>query len=106
MQRVCIGKRNKTDKCENIADHTAHGTWLTVFGLAAMAVFLAGAIAGENAENVKNSGEAAVPVMAVSSVNADREELQMPDRKTYAEGETSVFDEIGSFFASLLFGEA
>lgn len=108
MQKMCIGR---TRKAENEPETTASartGGLLTAVGVMGIAVMLALPMIPSASENVKPypyNEAVAVMSTAVSESAENKEELVLPDKKTYAAEDESIFEDIGEFFASLIFGE-
>lgn len=109
MEKLTIGRKRKSDK---INDNTAHyPELLTAIGLSTMCIMLVLSMiseAGSASAESNNTSDAAVAVMSSAveeTGEKKREELVMPDKKTSAAGDESVFEAIGEFFADLILGE-
>ena len=105
MERICIGRTRKQENHAQSEHSARSGDWLMTFGIAVLTIWLAFTAVPEKTENVKYLPDDAAMVMSTAVSTSGKEELVLPDRETAGAGETSIFDMIGEFFASLIFGE-
>lgn len=107
-QKIHIGRVKNVELEQKTAETGHFGSLLTAVGIMGIAVMLVLPMLPSASENVNPiRAEEAVAVMstAVSESGEKREELVLPDKKTYAAEDESIFEDIGEFFASLIFGE-
>lgn len=103
MQKIHVGREGKRQSIETANEPERIGRWLTVVGAIGAAVMLV--LPMRSSETVDGRWDSnAVAVMSMTG-KAEREELVMPDQKTYAPEEESIFEDIGAFFAEMIFGE-
>lgn len=111
MNRLTVGSSRRKNMAENGSETISRAAEIimTAGVGAAAAVLIACMIPGASAFESYKASDMTDAVYAMSTaveVEKDaREELAMPDKNTSAAGEESVFEIIGEFFASMIFGE-
>ena len=109
MNRISVGYRRTVKKSDDGIKEISHTAGiLTTVGIGTMAAFLIACMNGaEETYRPYDTAEAVYTMAYAESGNtSSREELVMPDKSTSADGGESVFEIIGEFFASVIFGES
>ena len=109
MNRISVGHRRTTKKKDDgIKEISRTAGIITTAGIGTMAALLMAYMLPGNEVNTPSDTQDAVYTMAsADSVQTEkREDLVMPEKSTSAEGSESVFEIIGEFFASVIFGES
>ena len=95
MERTVIGYSRMKRKNPRLTEEICYA--LGLFAVAGMLVL--------PMRSSRTNSRDAVMVMSSAVTEADHEELAEPEKRPVLSEDWSVFDEIGEFFASLIFGE-
>ena len=98
MERTVIGYSRMKRKKSRLTEEVCFAVGLfTVAGMLVLPM--------RGTQRADPGDGAAVMVMSTAVVGSDHEELAEPEKRPVLNEDWSVFDEIGTFFAALLFGE-